>query len=74
MADAILTGRNRVLSATTPLQGEYGLSDLSIGVPVVLGKNGIEKIIELDLSAESKERFDLSAQNVKAALKTLGLA
>jgi malate dehydrogenase len=74
MADAILTGRNRVLSATTPLQGEYGLSDLSIGVPVVLGKNGIEKIIELDLSAESTERFDLSAQNVKAALKTLGLA
>lgn len=74
MADAVLTGRNRVLSATTPLEGEYGLSGLSIGVPVILGRNGIEKIIQLDLSAESKERLDLSAQNVKSALKTLGLA
>jgi malate dehydrogenase len=74
MADAILTGRNRVISVTTPLDGEYGLSGLSIGVPVILGKNGIEQIIQLDLSAESKERLDLSAQNVKSALKTLGLA
>jgi malate dehydrogenase len=74
MADAILTGRNRVISVTTPLEGEYGLSGLSIGVPVILGKNGIEQIIQLDLSAESKERLELSAQNVKSALKTLGLA
>jgi malate dehydrogenase len=71
MADAVITGRNRVLSATTPLEGEYGLSGLSIGVPVILGKDGIEQIIELDLSAESKERLDLSAENVKAALATL---
>ncbi|MGD6934592.1 MAG: malate dehydrogenase [Candidatus Bathyarchaeia archaeon] len=71
MADAIITGRNRVLSVTTPLQGEYGLSDLSIGVPVILGKNGIEKIIELDLSDEAKERLSLSASNVKAALASL---
>ncbi|XHH10622.1 MAG: malate dehydrogenase [Candidatus Bathyarchaeia archaeon] len=74
MADAVLSGRNRVLSATTPLEGEYGLSGLSIGVPVILGKNGIERILELDLSPESKERLDLSANNVKEALKTLGLA
>jgi len=73
MADAIITGRNRVLSATTPLEGEYGLSGLSIGVPVILGKDGIEKIIELDLSAESKERLDLSADNVKSALANLSL-
>ncbi|MCL1977112.1 MAG: malate dehydrogenase [Candidatus Bathyarchaeota archaeon] len=73
MADAILTGRNLVLSATTPLEGEYGLSGLSIGVPVILGRGGIEKIIELKLSTESKERLDLSAQSIKTALKTLEL-
>jgi malate dehydrogenase len=71
MADAVITGRNRVLSATTPLEGEYGFSDLSIGVPVILGRNGIEKILELDLSPETKERLNLSAQSVKAALASL---
>jgi malate dehydrogenase len=71
MADAILRGRNRILSTSTPLEGEYGLSGLSIGVPVVLGKDGIEKIIQLDLSPETKERFSLSAAAVKNALAGL---
>ena len=74
MADAILTGRKLVLSVTTPLEGEYGLTNLSIGVPVILGKNGIEQIIELNLSTESKERLNISAQNIKTALKTLELS
>ena len=71
MADAILTGRNRVLSTSTPLNGEYGLSDLSIGVPVILGKNGIEKILELDLTPQTKERLEASAQAIKTALAAL---
>jgi malate dehydrogenase len=70
-ADAILTGRNRVMSVSTCLDGEYGFSDVSIGVPVVLGKSGVEKIIELELSNQSKDRFDKSVAVVKEAIAAL---
>ena len=70
-ADAILTGRNRVMSVSTCLDGEYGHSDVSIGVPVVLGKSGVEKIIELELSNQTKERFDKSVAVVKEAIAAL---
>ncbi len=70
-ADAILTGRNRVMSVSTCLNGEYGFSDVSIGVPVVLGKAGVEKIIELELSNESKEKFAKSVAAVKAGISSL---
>ncbi len=70
-ADAILTGRNRVMSVSTCLDGEYGFSDVSIGVPVVLGKSGVEKIIELELSNQTKDRFDKSVAVVKEAIAAL---
>lgn len=70
-ADAILTGRNRVMSVSTCLDGEYGFNQVSIGVPVVLGKAGVEKVIELELSDESKERFAKSVAVVKEALAML---
>jgi malate dehydrogenase len=68
MADAVLKGRNRVMSVSTYLQGEYGFSDLSIGVPCVLGKNGVEKILELKLDAEAKKNFEKSASIIKDAI------
>ena len=74
MAEAILTGRNRVLSTSTPLNGEYDLSDLSIGVPVILGKKGIEQIIELELTAQTKERLEKSAYTIKSAISMLNLS
>jgi malate dehydrogenase len=70
-ADAILTGRNRVMSVSTCLSGEYGFSDVSIGVPVIIGKLGVEKIIELELSNETKERFGKSVAIIKEAMATL---
>jgi malate dehydrogenase len=70
-ADAILTGRNRVMSVSTCLSGEYGFSDVSIGVPAIVGKQGVEKIIELELSAQTKERFDKSVAIVKEAIAAL---
>jgi malate dehydrogenase len=70
-ADAILTGRDRVMSVSTCLCGEYGFSDVSIGAPVVLGKEGVEKIIELELSSQSKELFAKSVAVVKDALAML---
>jgi len=71
MADAILTGRNRVMSVSTSLEGEYGFSDVSIGVPVVLGKGGVERIIELDLSEATREKFAKSVASLKAAIAAL---
>ena len=70
-ADAILTGRNRVMSVSTCLSGEYGYSDVSIGVPVVLGKGGVERIVELDLSDQARERFAKSVNVVKEAIAGL---
>ncbi len=70
-ADAIVTGRNRVMSVSTCLDGEYGFSKVSIGVPVVLGKGGVEKVIELDLSRQSMERFTKSVAVVKEAIALL---
>jgi malate dehydrogenase len=71
MSDAVLRGRNRVMSVSTYLQGEYGFSDVSIGVPCILGKNGIEKILELKLDFEAKEEFKKSVAIVKDAIEKL---
>jgi malate dehydrogenase len=71
MADAVIKDRNRVMSVSTCPQGEFSCSALSIGVPVVLGKNGVEKIIELKLSAESQQRFDHSVATIKQAIAAL---
>lgn len=71
MADAVLRGRNRVMSVSTFLQGEYGLSDVSIGVPVVLGRNGVERILELKLAPETKKEFEKSAAIVKDAIEKI---
>ena len=71
MAGAVLKGRNRVMSVSTCPQGEYSCSAVSIGVPVVLGKNGVERIIELKLSEESQMLFEKSVTKVKKAIETL---
>ena len=71
MADAVINGRNRVMSVSTCPQGEFSCSAVSIGVPVVLGKNGIERIIELKLSQESQQRFDKSVATIKQAISAL---
>jgi malate dehydrogenase len=71
MAEAILKDQRRVLPAIAYLEGEFGYSDLYLGVPVVLGGNGIEKIIELDLLAEEKAALDKSAESVKNVMKVL---
>jgi malate dehydrogenase len=71
MADAVIKGRNRVMSVSTCPSGQYGCSDYSIGVPVVLGKDGVEKIIELALSPQSRERFEKSIAAIKQAVAAL---
>ena len=71
MVDAVLRGRNRVMSVSTYLQGEYGFSDVSIGVPVVLGKSGVEKILQLKLKSETYKQLEKSASLIKEAIRQL---
>jgi malate dehydrogenase len=71
MVEAILKDKRRVLPAIAYLEGEYGYSDLYLGVPVVLGGNGIEQIIELELTADEKQALDKSVESVKAVMQVL---
>jgi len=71
MADAVLKGRNRVMGVSTYLQGEYGFSDISIGVPCVLGKNGVERILELKLDPYTKAEFAKSVNSVSEVIKKI---
>jgi malate dehydrogenase len=71
MADAVIRDRKRVMSVSTILQGEYGFSGVAIGVPCILGKNGVEKILELRLDAKAREDFENSAKITKDAIGTI---
>ena len=71
MAEAILKDQQRVLPSIAYLEGEYGMEGLYLGVPTVLGANGIEKVIELDLIDEEKKALEKSAQSVRAVMDVL---
>lgn len=65
MAESYLRDKKRVLPCAAYLQGEYGVSDLYVGVPVVIGKNGVERIVEIDLTADEHKAFLNSAESVR---------
>lgn len=65
VVEAVIHDQKAIIPCSALLEGEYGQSDLCIGVPCVLGKGGIEKIIELDLNEEEKDLFAKSAEAVK---------
>ena len=71
MVEAIVRDQKRVFPVCAWLQGEYGMNDIYLGVPVILGKNGIEKIIELDLNNEEKALLEESAVAVKNVMSVL---
>ena len=71
MAESYLLDQRRVVAAAAQLTGQYGLSGLYIGVPVIIGKNGIEKVIEIELSEAEKKALHESAERVKALLAIL---
>ena len=71
MAEAILKDQKRVLPSIAYLQGEYGYDDIYLGVPTLLGANGIERIFELELTAEEQQALDVSAQAVKEVIAIL---
>ncbi|NUM67409.1 malate dehydrogenase, partial [candidate division KSB1 bacterium] len=69
MAEAIVLGERRLLPASAYLEGEYGLHGVFIGVPVIIGSNGVEKIVEIELSAEEREALRLSALEVAEGIR-----
>lgn len=70
LVQAIACDQKKIFPCSTFLEGEYGLEDICIGVPVVLGKNGIEEIVQLDLTDAESEHLNTSAEGVR---KTNGL-
>lgn len=66
VVESIIHNQKRMIPCSVALEGEYGEYDICIGVPVILGKNGIEEIVKLDLNAEEKELFVKSAAAVHA--------
>ena len=73
LVQAIACDQKKIFPCSTLLDGAYGLSDLCIGVPVVLGANGIEKIVEIELSAAEQEHLMRSAEGVKKTNSLLNL-
>jgi len=68
MIDNVVNDKKQVMPVSAYLDGEYGYSDVSIGVPTVLGKQGIEKIIELELNDNEKDWFEKGVKSVKDAI------
>ncbi len=73
MVESIIKNKKAILPVSALLEGEYGYSDVCIGVPCVLGHGGMEKIIELKLDESEKKVFDLGVQSVKNAIKSFSL-
>jgi malate dehydrogenase len=71
MVEAVLTDRKHFAPCATYLRGEYGIEDLFIGVPVILGRNGIERVIELDLAESEMNELRASAAAVKKGVDEL---
>ena len=68
MVEAIAKDQRRVLPVCIGLDGEYGIKDCYLGVPVILGKNGVEKVIELQLNDEEKALLEISRGKVKEVM------
>ena len=73
MVEAILKDKKKILPCAAYLEGEYGIKGLFVGVPVKLGANGIEQIIEIKLTAEEQAALNKSADAVKELIAVIGL-
>ncbi len=71
MVEAILNDSQIVVSSSVLLNGEYGYRDVTVGVPVVLGKNGVERIIEMTLSTKTREKFKTSVESIREGIDIL---
>ena len=72
MVKAVIRDEKKLLPASVLLEGEYGLSDICIGVPVVLGAGGVERVIELELAEDERAALHASAATYKEILRSMG--
>lgn len=73
MVEAILKDKKRLLPVIAYLDGEYDQKDIYVGVPVILGRNGVERVVEIELTPEEQAAFARSVEAVRGPLSTLGL-
>jgi malate dehydrogenase len=73
MAESYLKDKKRVLACAALLAGEYGVDGLYVGVPVVIGKGGVERVMEIELSPDERKLFDESVQHVRDLVKGISL-
>ena len=71
MVEAVHYDKKSLLPVSTYLEGEYGLSGLCIGVPAIIGADGVEKIVEISLEGKEKESFEKGAGTIKEAISSL---
>ena len=71
MAESYLKDKRRVLPCAAKLSGQYGVDGLYIGVPVIIGENGVERIVEIELNVQEQEMFDHSVSAVRSLMKSL---
>ena len=73
MAESYLLNKRRVMPVAAYLKGEYGVSDLYVGVPAIIGDNGVDRVIEISLTTEEKKQFDHSVESVKSLVEGIQL-
>ena len=71
MIAAILKDQKRLLPSIALLEGEYGFTDICLGVPTILGANGIEQVVELQLSKDEQQQLQISADSVTEVKQSL---
>jgi malate dehydrogenase len=69
MAESYLKDKKRVLPCASYINGEYGVKDLYVGVPVVIGAKGVERVVEIELAAAEREMFNKSAEAVQTLVE-----
>jgi malate dehydrogenase len=71
MVEAILNDNRTVVSCSVLLNGEYGYSDVTVGVPVILGKNGVEEIVQMTLGTKTRAKFKVSVESIQEGINIL---
>ena len=72
MAEAIVKDKKRILPCSAWLEGEYGLEGLFLGVPCKLGRNGLEQVIEVELTDDERAALEQSAESVREPMRVVG--